>query len=195
MNGLDERDEEALVLLKEYALEDDDKLTESALRLKRMLLAIAGKTTTKCKEEMEGLRAWAKLLQGIATEQHVKECADFVYMTADQALANCKRPYGDMAEIRSALEKVRDAHYVKEDNNGDQYEGFNVEADDGTGRPLIVVVESALEKKPRNCDRFGGDKDRLHDEWWDWSGNLKNCNPDGTVKMTFGEWLLAEVEE
>ena len=35
MNGLDERDEESLVLLKEYALEDDDKLTESALRLKR----------------------------------------------------------------------------------------------------------------------------------------------------------------
>lgn len=68
MKELDERDEEALVLLKEYALEDDDKLTEAALRLKRMLLAIAGKTTTKCKEEMEGLLAWAQLLQGVSTD-------------------------------------------------------------------------------------------------------------------------------
>lgn len=198
MNGLDERDEEALVLLKEYALEDDDKLTESALRLKRMMLAIAGKTTTKCKEEMEGLRAWAKLLQGIATEKHVKECADFVYMTSDQALANCKRPYGNMAAIRSALENLRDeaeSNYDLHDYPiagapGERGVAHCVDAD-----TIIDEVNSALSKPARNCDRFGGDKDRLHDEWWDWSGNPNNCNPDGTVKMTFGEWLLAEVEE
>ena len=58
----------------------------------------------------------------------------------------------DIKAMREALETVRDAHYVGEDNNGDAYEGFNVEADDGTGRPLICVVEEALEKPPRACD-------------------------------------------
>ena len=42
----------------------------------------------------------------------------------------------------------------------------------------------------RNCDLFGGDPKKLHELWWEWSGNLKNCNADGTVKFTFGEWLL-----
>lgn len=63
-----------------------------------------------------------------------------------------KQVPGNSAALREALETVRDAHYVGEDNNGDAYEGFNVEADDGTGRPLICVVEEALEKPPRACD-------------------------------------------
>lgn len=42
----------------------------------------------------------------------------------------------------------------------------------------------------RNCDLFGGDPGRLHKLWWEWSGDPKNCNADGTVKFTFGEWLL-----
>ena len=184
MKELNERDEDALVLLKEYALEDDDKLTESALRLKHMLLAIAGKATTKCKEEMEGLRAWAKLLQGIATEQHVKECADFVCLTADQALANCNRPYGNMAAIRTALEEVQ---------NELIYKPCGAHTKDRQN--IIEKINAALQKPSRNCDRFDGDKDRLHAEWWDWSGDWKNCNPDGTVKMDFSEWLLAEIEK
>ena len=50
-------------------------------------------------------------------------------------------------------------------------------------------------RKKRNCDRFDGDKEKLHAAWWEWSGRPENCNPDGTVKMDFSEWLLAEVEE
>jgi len=184
MKELDEREEDALMLLKEYALADDDKLTESALRLKHMLLAIAGKTTTKCKEEMEGLRAWAKLLQGIATEQHVKECADFVYMTANRALANCNRPYGNMAAIRTALEEVQSELIFKPCG-----------AHTKDRQDVIEKINTALQKPSRNCDRFDGDKDRLHAEWWEWSGDLKNCDPDGTVKMDFSEWLLAEIEK
>ena len=198
MKELDERDEDALMLLKEYALADDDKLTESALRLKHMLLAIAGKTTTKCKEEMEGLRAWAKLLQGIATEQHVKECADFVYMTADQALANCNRPYGNMAAIRTALVNLRDE--AKSNYDLHDYPIAGAPGERGVAHcvdaeTIIDEVNSALSKPARNCDRFDGDKDRLHAEWWEWSGDLKNCDPDGTVKMDFSEWLLAEIEK
>jgi hypothetical protein len=51
-------------------------------------------------------------------------------------------------------------------------------------------AKSTLAKPPRNCDLFGGDPKKLHELWWEWSGDLKNCNADGTVKFTFGEWLL-----
>ena len=47
------------------------------------------------------------------------------------------------AKLREALEMVRDAHYTKE-VEGELCEGFEVEVDDGTGRPLICVVEAAL---------------------------------------------------
>lgn len=183
MKELDERDEEALVLLKEYALEDDDKLTESALRLKRMLLAIAGKTTTKCKEEMEGLLAWAQLLQGVSTDPKVKECADFVYLTADQALANCNRPYGNMAAIRKALEDVQKELIFKPCG-----------AHTKDRQDVIEKINTALQNPVRNCDRFDGDSKRLHKEWFDWSGKPENINPDGTVKLTYGDWLLSPYE-
>ena len=52
-------------------------------------------------------------------------------------------------------------------------------------------AKSALAAPSRNCDRFGGDPKKLHDEWWEWSGRTENCNADGTVKLTYGEWLLA----
>ena len=104
-------------------------------------------------------------------------------------------PAMNNAALREALEIVRDAHYVETDNNGDDYEGFCVEADDGTGRPLICVVESALDKPARNCDLLGGDKEKLHAKWWEWSGTKEGTNEDGTVKLTFGEWLLESADK
>lgn len=62
-------------------------------------------------------------------------------------------PYDKM---RDALVAVRDANYVREEN-GEDCEGFNVVADDGTGRPLIAVVEEALAEPPRNCDALSAD--------------------------------------
>ena len=59
----------------------------------------------------------------------------------------------------------------------------------------VGVIREALKKKPRNCDRFGGDQKMLHTAWFDWSGSPSGCNPDGTVKLTFGEWLLAPSTE
>lgn len=56
----------------------------------------------------------------------------------------------------------------------------------------IIKAKSraALAAPPRNCDLFGGDPNKLHELWFEWSGDPKNCNADGTVKFTFGEWLL-----
>lgn len=51
------------------------------------------------------------------------------------------------AALRDALEQVKNAHHTD-----DESEWFDIEADDGTGRPLICVVENALESPPRQCD-------------------------------------------
>ena len=59
---------------------------------------------------------------------------------------------------------------------------------------LKQIANTALAEPPRNCDLFGGDPKKLHELWWEWSGDLKNCNADGTVKFTFGEWLLKPAE-
>lgn len=59
---------------------------------------------------------------------------------------------------------------------------------------LIEKINGVLHEPKRNCDCYGGDTKKLNKVWWEWSGNLKNCNPDGTVKLTFGEWLLADAE-
>lgn len=183
MKELCDRDEGAFALLNEYALGDGDKLTESALRLRKLLAIEVGKTTTRCKEEMEGLRAWAKLLQGCSTDPKVKECADFVYLTAEQALANCTRPHGNMAAIRKALEDVQNELILKPCG-----------AHTKDRQDVVEKITTALQKPSRNCDRFDGDYERLHKEWVDWSGKPENTNPDGTVKMTFGAWLLSPYE-
>ena len=70
---------------------------------------------------------------------------------ADRLEAAHRRERGDCAKLREALEMVCDAHYTKE-VGGELYEGFEVEVDDGTGRPLICVVKNALAAPPRNCD-------------------------------------------
>lgn len=62
-------------------------------------------------------------------------------------------------------------------------------------KEAIADARAALAAPARNCDRFGGDPKRLHDEWWAWSGKRENCNEDGTVKLTYGEWLLARGED
>lgn len=65
---------------------------------------------------------------------------DRARMKMEIEMANLRK---ENAKLREALEMVRDAHYTKE-ADGELYEGFEVEADDGTGRPLICIVEDAL---------------------------------------------------
>ena len=55
----------------------------------------------------------------------------------------------------------------------------------------VDKAKAALNKPLRNCDLYGGDFKMLHEAWFDWTGSPSGQNPDGTVKMAFGEWLLA----
>ena len=59
----------------------------------------------------------------------------------------------------------------------------------------VDKAKAALDKPLRNCDRFGGDYKMLYTAWFDWTGSPSGQNPDGTVKLTFAEWLLAPATE
>lgn len=60
---------------------------------------------------------------------------------------------------------------------------------------LSARIDAALAAPPRNCDKFGGDYKMLHTAWFDWTGSPSGQNADGTVKLTFDEWLLASATE
>lgn len=55
---------------------------------------------------------------------------------------------------------------------------------------LIEKCNAALSTPLRNCDLFGGDPKMLHTAWFDWTASPSGMNDDGTVKLTYGEWLL-----
>lgn len=95
---------------------------------------------------------------------------------------------GNVAACREALTKVSEwmAHRIATG-------GF--EASPTIPTVLEDVVLPALSAPPRNCDRFGGDYKMLNTAWFDWTGSPSGQNPDGTVKLTFAEWLLAPATE
>ena len=104
---------------------------------------------------------------------------------ADRFEAALKRERGDCAKMREALKMVRDAHYTKE-VKGELCEGFEVEADDGTGRPLICVVEDALAAPPRNCDAYNNESCRM----------AYHLHGDGLMTMqAFADWLFTPATE
>ena len=109
---------------------------------------------------------------------------------ADRLDAAHRRERGDCAKLREALEMVRDAHYTKE-VGGELYEGFEVEADDGTGRPLICIVENALSAPPRNCDV----PKVMEDPWRAWLDDESNWDEDGNPKLEIHDWLFATATE
>lgn len=97
-----------------------------------------------------------------------------------------KIPTGNTAKMREALELVLNAL---------RKAYATVEVDRVWLADNIDIIIAALSEPPRNCDRHGGDAKKLNDEWWEWSGDPRNCNDDGTVKLSFGEWLLEKAKE
>ena len=123
-------------------------------------------------------------------ENGATEPPDCKYYTEDGCMSPIPDQHpliqvGDCAKLREALEMVRDAHYTKE-VEGELCEGFEVEADDGTGRPLICVVEDALAAPPRNCDIYNNESCRM----------AYHLHGDGLMTMqAFADWLFAPATE
>lgn len=142
-----------------------------------------------------GEEAGAEARQPEKTRDYEQELAakDSVIQTLSaevQRLKAAQMP-GNTAELRKAVRLI-DALYdeglicTMYDMTYEEQESINA---------AYRAVKAALAAPARNCDRFGGDPRKLHDEWSEWSGERENCNADGTVKMAYGEWLLAWAKE
>jgi hypothetical protein len=92
---------------------------------------------------------------------------------------------GDIAAMREALESARDL--ILPHCNG------STEFAKGCGETVNKIM-NALAKPPRNCDLFGGDPKMLYTAWFDWTASPSGMNDDGTVKLTYGEWLLVRAK-
>ena len=99
----------------------------------------------------------------------------------DSAVANIL----NAAAIREALEQIKKVLIGIRDYSSDY------EASQSADKLLNEYIIPSLAKPCRNCDRFGGDYKMLHSMWFDWTGSPSGQNPDGTVKMSFPEYLLA----
>ena len=117
----------------------------------------------------EGRRKSGKLLQ------IDDKMFDLIADDIETAIKREREAVGNAAAMHAALDEIRVAAMSDYEPDADY---------------LIEKCNAALSAPPRNCDLFGGDPKKLHELWWEWSGDLKNCNADGTVKFTFGEWLL-----
>lgn len=92
-------------------------------------------------------------------------------------------PTINMAEARNALIGVRD--FINEGISTGCTSAHWKDA-----KNLVDYLSLVINTPIRNCDRFNGDPERLHVEWFEWTGTEAGTNPDGTVKMTFADWLL-----
>lgn len=92
---------------------------------------------------------------------------------------------GNIAAMREALESARDL-ILPQCNGGTEFAKACGET--------VNKIMNALAKPPRNCDLFGGDPKMLHTAWFDWTASPSGMNDDGTVKLTYGEWLLERTE-
>lgn len=113
-----------------------------------------------------------------------KACGETVNKIMD-ALKEERTSDGNMAAMREALEDVLEKI--------DRWRTDGV-MEHWQYSQLFDIADSALAAPPRNCDRFGGDFKMLHTAWFDWTGSPSGQNPDGTVKLTFAEWLLEIAE-
>lgn len=92
---------------------------------------------------------------------------------------------GNIAAMREALESARDL--ILPHCNG------STEFAKACGETMNKIM-NALAKPPRNCDLFGGDPKMLHTAWFDWTASPSGMNDDGSIKLSYGEWLLVRAK-
>lgn len=115
---------------------------------------------------------------------YLDQIRDAVNMIGHERFVKEHPSVGNAAAIREALTKVSEwmAHRIATG-------GF--EASPTIPTVLEDVVLPALAAPPRNCDRFGGDIDRLREACL----RERGLNPDEDFPEIFCEWLLAAAKK
>ena len=106
-----------------------------------------------------------------------KPIAVYFAELADRLEAVAKRERGNAVKMREALKRM-----VVWFNEG----GFDEDAADEMDA-MVENAESALAEPPRNCDRFGGDIDKLREA----CARERGLNPEEDFPDVFPDWLLA----
>ena len=112
-----------------------------------------------------------------ATNEGYVEIDGKRYYAAEMAMTD--PILSDIARLREGLVQIQNL-----------FRDINL-AEDTNEALAFSIAEKALSGPPRNCDTYEGDLDKLHSVWFDWTGTKDGQNDDGTVKLTFPEWLLA----
>lgn len=108
----------------------------------------------------------------------------------DPAAPSTKAAANDMAAMRCNMAAMR--HAIETAISDLQ---SKLEMTHGERQFIVRYLKEAIAAPARNCDRFGGDYKMLHTAWFDWTGSPSGQNADGTVKLTFPEYLLATTVE
>ena len=159
--------------------------------------AYADRAEAAAKREVDALKQrLAELNAEIAAK-------DEVIMRLNDALAEEQKRSGlrgNMAKLRAVVEDLlyMARRYVKKTAAVE-----TVIFDSKTHEALKTInyyktiekAEAALAAPARNCDMYGGDFKMLHTAWFDWTGSPSGHNADGTVKLTFAEYLLATTKK
>ena len=112
---------------------------------------------------------------GLQPTVYGKPIAQYLAELADRIDAAHKRERGDCAKLREALKPVK--RYLN---------GYTVNI-----LELRRTVDAALTAPARNCDRFGGDIEKLREVCL----RERGLNPDEDFPEIFCEWLLAAAKK
>ena len=112
--------------------------------------------------------AWEEAACRCVSEAVMSGKVAVVHPTSEKSSA-----VGSAAAMREAMVKIKDI-------NGGR-------PDDAAGYEINDIIDAALSAPPRNCDRFGGDIDKLREACL----RERGLNPEDD----FPEWLLAPSTE
>jgi hypothetical protein len=141
------------------------------------------------REFIENPTIGTKTESEVKLENYLKGCMkdyadriEVVVAKMETTTSTCKDSLqvGDIAAMRGALEKVIEIANRE----------WNAFRETAAMFEMREICTAALSARPRNCDLFGGDPKMLHTAWFDWTASPSGMNDDGTVKLTYGEWLL-----
>lgn len=100
---------------------------------------------------------------------------------ADRLEAAHRRERGNSAALREALKAAELGLF--------RWLSGSISRDEH--RELVATIKTALAAPPRNCDRFGGDIDKLREA----CARERGLNPEEDFPDVFPDWLLALAQE